>query len=313
MALQLSAQKLKFQFDGTFKIAQFTDVHYIAGREPSKSSLQMIEATLDAEKPNLVVFTGDAVVGNPIQKGWDELLAPIISRKIPYLITLGNHDDEGEWKRNTIAEYLVSKPYILNKTSSVDGVAGFLNQSLAIASRNNGDAAVLYALDSRAYSTHPHVKGYGWFDHSQVAWFKRESEKYKMNTKDTLPALAFFHIPLPEYNTAFNDMKNKRIGVRYELECAPAINTGMFAAFLESGDVMGTFVGHDHVNDYLVEYNGIALTYGCFSGSANTYQRAKHGARIIKLIEGVRKFETYIREFDGEIVQSASYPFVKKK
>lgn len=28
------------------------------------------------------------------------------------------------------------------------------------------------------------------------------------------------------------------------------MNSGLFAAFLEAGDVMGAFVGHDHVNDF---------------------------------------------------------------
>jgi len=309
LSFTLFSQELKFNSDKTFKIVQFTDVHYVAGKDASKYSLDMIKATLDAEKPNMVVLTGDIVVGSPTKKGWDEVLAPLIERKIPYMVTFGNHDDESEMRRHEVAEYVVTKPYLINKRSIVNEVRGYLNYSIAIKGSDGKDGAIVYAMDSHAYSTNPKVKGYGWFAPSQVDWFLKESQKYKVGRQDTLPALAFFHIPLPEYTTAFNDMKNKRVGVRYEAECPPAINSGMFSAMLNSGDVMGTFVGHDHVNDYLVNYYGIALTYGCFSGSANTYQRKKNGARIITLFEGQRKFETYIRENDGEIVYFTKFPF----
>ena len=43
-----------------------------------------------------------------------------------------------------------------------------------------------------------------------------------------------------------------------------ALNPGMFAAMAECGDVMGTFVGHDHDIDYVVAEKGIALGYGRF-------------------------------------------------
>jgi hypothetical protein len=309
----LAAQQLTFRKDGKFRIVQFTDIHYVAGLEPSKKSISMMEATLDAEKPDLVVFTGDVVVNAPTKKGWDEVLQVVISRRIPYLVTFGNHDDEKEMRRHEVAEYISTKPYLLNNRVSEEGVSGFLNASLTVQSKDGKPGAILYAMDSHAYSKNSRVKGYGWFAHDQVNWFRKTSAAHLQASVDTLPALAFFHIPLPEYRLAFNDIKNKRVGVRYENECPPEINTGMYAAMFEAGDVLGTFVGHDHVNDYLVDYNGIALTYGCWSGSSNTYQRSKNGARIIELTEGKRQFSTYIREFDGQKIYPVDYPFPQKK
>lgn len=313
MVLSAQTQNLKFAADRTFKIVQFTDVHYVSNKEASANSLSMMKSTLDAEKPNLVVFTGDIVVGSPIQKGWDEVLESVIARGIPYIITLGNHDDEQEWTRHEVAAYVSKKRLLVNNVPAVANVDGFLNHSVAIVGRDGKEAAIVYAMDSHAYSKNPNVKGYDWFKQNQVEWFRKESAKYKQSRQDTLPALAFFHIPLPEYSYAFNDMKNKRIGVRYEAECSGSINSGMFSAMLASGDVLGTFVGHDHVNDYLVDYYGIGLTYGCFSGSANTYQRTKNGARIITLFEGEKRFETYIREYDGHVLYKTKFPFETKK
>lgn len=303
------AQELRFRADSTFRIVQFTDIHYKAGAAPSKKSVSMMQATLDDVKPDLVVFTGDVVVSAPTKQGWDEVLDIVIARKIPYLVTLGNHDDEKEMKRAEVAAYVVGKPYLLNKTAEISGVDGYLNGAVAIKGRSGANAALLYAMDSQAYSKTKRVDGYGWFSHNQVDWYRKVSASFKQNRKDTLPALAFFHIPLPEYKIAFDNIRNKRQGVRYENECSPQLNTGMYTAMLESGDVLGMFVGHDHVNDYLVDYNGIALAYGCFSGSENTYLRSKNGARVIELKEGKKEFKTYLREFDGTILYSLTYPF----
>lgn len=303
------AQELKFNADGQFTIVQFTDIHYKAGVEHSAKSIEMMEATLDEIQPDLVVFTGDIVVSAPSQHGWDEVLSVVIARHIPYLVNLGNHDDESEWSREQVAAYVASKELVLNKEVTLSGVSGFLNTSLTVAGQQGQPAAILYAMDSHAYSRDARLKGYGWFDHDQVAWYRAKSQEYKQSVGDTLPALAFFHIPLPEYKEAFDNLKNKRVGVRYEDECPPFLNTGMYAAMFESGDVLGTFVGHDHVNDYLVDFHGIALTYGCFSGSANSYQRSKNGARVIRLTEDERGFETWIKEFDGVVVNRLKYPF----
>ena len=44
-----------------------------------------------------------------------------------------------------------------------------------------------------------------------------------------------------------------------EKACAPKLNTGMFAAMKEAGDVMGVFVGHDHDNDYAVMWKKMCI------------------------------------------------------
>lgn len=309
-----SAQEIKFNAQGKLKIVQFTDIHYIAGAKPSEKSITTINATLDAEKPDLVVYSGDIVVKAPTKQGWDEILEPCISRKIPYVVTFGNHDDEAEMKRKEVAEYVSNKPYLVNKQVEINNVAGYLNAAISVKDKNGKTSAVVYAMDSHTYSTNPRIKGYGWFHLNQVNWYTEISKKFTAaNAGQPLPALAFFHIPLPEYKLAFDDLKNKRVGLRYENECPPSINTGMYAAMFEAGDVMGMFVGHDHVNDYLVDYNGIALAYGCWTGSENTYQRYKNGARIIEIEEGKREFRTYVRENDGHVLYELTYPFPEKK
>ena len=175
------------------------------------------------------------------------------------------------------------------------------------------DAAVLYCMDSHSYSPLKDVKGYAWLTFDQINWYRQQSAAYTaQNGGQPLPALAFFHIPLPEYNEAASHENAILRGTRMEEACAPKLNTGMFAAMKESGDVMGMFVGHDHDNDYAVMWKGILLAYGRFTGGNTEYNHLPNGARIIVLDEGARTFTSWIRQKDG-IVDKVSYPasFVK--
>ena len=122
-----------------------------------------------------------------------------------------------------------------------------------------------------------------------------------------LPALAFFHIALPEYVAAWRNPDNTHVGRAAEDECPGALNPGMFAAMAECGDVMGTFVGHDHDIDYVVAEKGIALGYGRFSGDDTTYNNLRPGVRILVLTEGERGFETWIHERDGRIADHVEF------
>jgi len=56
------------------------------------------------------------------------------------------------------------------------------------------------------------------------------------------PALAFFHVPLLEYEQALVDGEADLVGHRHESVCCPRINSDLFAAMLERGDIKGAFV-----------------------------------------------------------------------
>ena len=310
IALGLHAQKLSFKKNGTFKIVQFTDMHYIHGNQKSDTTLLLISRMLDTEKPDLVVFTGDIVTGKSVREGWDAVTKFVVDRQIPFAVTLGNHDHEQGVTREEIAEIVTAYPYNLN-TPSLPGVSGVMNDAIPIygSEKHLNVKALVYCFDSGAYSSIDGVKGYGWITADQIQWYREQSLRYTIrNNFQPLPALAYFHIPLPEYRLAFNDEKNVHYGDRKEDECAPGINSGIFLSMREMGDIMGTFVGHDHVNDYIVNYHSIALAYGHFSGWKTTYSPKINGVRVVVIAEGERKFETWLHQLDGTIRDKVSYP-----
>lgn len=304
------AQKLGFRKDGMFKIVQFTDVHYAHGNAKSDTALLAINRVLEAEKPDFVVFTGDIVTSAPVKEGWDAVTKTVISRRIPFAVTLGNHDDEAGVTRSELEKLITAYPFNIN--FAADGaLSGVLNSAIPVYGNEKQmkPQALIYCFDSGAYSTIDGVDGYGWITTDIIEFYKKQSLQYAIkNNFQPLPALAYFHIPLPEYRLAFNDEKNKRMGVRKEDECAPDLNSGMFLAMREMRDVMATFTGHDHVNDYIVDYYGIALAYGLFTGWRTTYVPEMNGARVVVLKEGKREFDTWLRLIDGTVKNRASFP-----
>lgn len=297
---------LEFNKNGEFKIVQFTDTHINQKKESIQLVLNIVNKVVEAEQPDLVVFTGDIVTEDNPVNAFGKIGEVMAAHETNWVVVLGNHDDEHNAERPEVAKMLTTLPYCLNQVS--ENITGTTNFVLTVGEGKN--MALLYFMDSNAYSTlKDKVEGYGWFDLSQINWYKKISSKFtKENNSKPLPALAFFHIPLPEYNQVWDTEDIVKFGVKNEKVCCPDINTGMFAAMVEAGDVMGTFVGHDHVNDYIGVLYNIALAYGRCSGAGNAYGDLTPGGRVIALKKGKHEFDSWIREVDGDVVQKTTYP-----
>ena len=308
-SMEVAAQEVRLQFDDTkqFKIVQFTDMHFYIGGEHSAEVIENIEKVMEAEKPDLVMLTGDIVTGTgdhwPTLASWDSITNKLIAYKTPYAITFGNHDDEAQISRKELLEYLSKRPYCILSDEGGDKVQGVGNYVLPIYNGNKEVEKLIYGLDSRSYSLAQDkgIEGYGWFDKSQIQWFAQTNQVWLAKNKK-VQSLLFFHIPLPEYKQFF-DAGEYRVGVRMEEECAPKINTGMFSEMVLQGNVLGAFVGHDHNNNYVAQGFKIALSYGYFSGGNSYCDFPLNGARIILLEEGKRSFTTWLRRVDGKVFQ----------
>jgi len=150
-------------------------------------------------------------------------------------------------------------------------IHGYGNYILNIAGKDDKTNAFnLFFFDSGDYSKFSDdekvgISGYDWIWGDQMEWYVSQSKELEEKNGGTVPAFAFFHIPLPEYSTMIND--NTTIsGNREEAECPGAVNSGMFSTFVERAEVKAITVGHDHCNDYCGNYHGIELCYGGHTG-----------------------------------------------
>lgn len=297
---------LTFREDRTFTITQFTDLHWIDGRSEDQLTLRLMEEVLDAEQPDLVVFTGDVIYTGPVSEGEQRCEQPsqafrdavqaVEVRRIPWAVVFGNHDTEAYITRDELMDTILEQPYNVTQPGPAD-ISGVGNCRLSLYSRDGQMAANLYFFDSGSHSTVPQIQGYDWIRSDQIHWYTEQASKEQAE----LPALAFFHIPLPEYQQVWECATC--YGNKHENVCCARVNSGLFAAMVEMGDVVGTFCGHDHINDYWGELHGIRLCYGRATGY-NTYGKEgfHRGARMIRLHEGERAFETWLRLADGTIL-----------
>lgn len=187
------AQKseLKFSKDGKFKIVQFTDVHFKYGNRASDIALERINQVLDDERPDLVIFTGDVVYSAPADSGMLQVLEPVVKRKLPFVVTFGNHDNEQGMAREQLYDIIRKVPGNLLPDR---GTVLSPDYVLTVKSSSNvkKDAALLYCMDSHSYSPLKDVKGYAWLTFDQINWYRQQSAAYKaQNGGQPLPALAF--------------------------------------------------------------------------------------------------------------------------
>ncbi|HZH72288.1 MAG TPA: metallophosphoesterase [Mariniphaga sp.] len=286
---------LKFNSLSRFKIVQFTDIHIQYDSYRSDSALVMMKTVIEREKPDLVILTGDVVGSDNRKKAWLKVAQVMIDSKTPWAAMLGNHDAEYELNKQQTMDAIVGLPYNLT-ISGPEEIAGAGNFVLPIqSSSSDKTAALCYVLDVSATNRPPenHTGVYEWIDDSQVEWYKRQSTAYtKQNGGKPLPALAFFHIPFPEYNEVVG--KSTTVGYQAEVHpTSPDSRSNLYAALQDCKDVMGTFAGHQHNNNYIGCLNGICLAFGQTSGR-QVYGERGSGARVIVLHEGQRKFESWI-------------------
>lgn len=299
---------VRFNNKGELKIVQFTDLHYDSYKAQSRIVLKRIDEVLSSEKPDLVVITGDLVYSTPVEKAFDEIFAVITRHNVPFCVVFGNHDPDFA-SRELMYDYLCSFPGCVMPKRNPESKAPDYTVPV-IGSNGRKIEAVLYCIDSNSHLVvNGEFIGYDAIHPDQVDWYRQTSSEYRArNGKDPLPALAFFHIPLPEYHDAVADESCTLIGTRMEYACSPRENTGMFEAIKECGDVMGVFVGHDHDDDYCVMYKDILLGYGRFTGGNTEYNNLSNGARVIILKEGKRSFDSYVVLKGGEIKDRITYP-----
>ena len=286
------AQKSVAFREGKLKIVQLTDIHWDPQSKNCAQTAQTIEAVLALEKPDIAMLTGDVVTEKPGPEGWKAIIALLEKAQVPFTVMMGNHDAEVMPKKE-IYDLLAQSPYFIGEKGP-ETIHGCGNYVVPVYGADHKTTkALLYCIDSNDYPESKDYGTYDWIHFDQVAWYRQTSARFtKENGGNPLPALAFFHIALPEYDAIPNN--GTMLGEKNEGSGASKINSGLFASFIEMGDVMGAFVGHDHDNDFIGTHYQIALAYGRVTGT-DAYGDLERGMRVIELKENERSFDTWVR------------------
>ena len=292
--------------NGAFRIMQIADVQ--EGSRVSPDTINLINAALDREKPDLVVFSGDQIWGRsnfrgnkePVERVLREIVSPVTSRNIPFTVCFGNHDRQvGVSNKEQFEIYKKIDGFIGEDTPDIDGCA---NHVVEIA---DGDKIkyLLYLIDSNTSLT----VGYDNVHQNQIEWYKKTRDEYEKRNGSVIPSVVIQHIPVPEVMELLLEVKkstkgavqgfrnhagkwyilNKAMvnetGFMKESPADPMENSGEFAAMAEKGDVKGIYFGHDHNNSFNGKVNGIDIGYTQGAGFHVYGPGLDRGVRMINL------------------------------
>ncbi|KAG9449208.1 hypothetical protein H6P81_009173 [Aristolochia fimbriata] len=329
---------LRFRYDGTFKILQVADMHYGNGimtrcRDvmPSEfwhcsdvNTTRFLRRMIQAEKPDFVAFTGDNIFGPSAHDAAESLIeafGPVVESGLPWAAVLGNHDQESTMSREelmtfiSIMDYSISQinPFPMSPEAVTEAahIDGFGNYNIKVHGASGSELANntvfnLYFLDSGDRATVNGVRTYGWIKESQLLWLRSMSYGFK---HAEAPALAFFHIPIPEVRQLWY---KPRVGQIQEAVACSSFNSGVLETLDSMGDVKAVFLGHDHKNDFCGELKGI---WFCYGGGFGYHGYGKAGwhrrARVIlaelrkgeKSWSGVEKIKTWKRLDDENLTK----------
>ncbi|TMW58202.1 hypothetical protein Poli38472_011790 [Pythium oligandrum] len=299
----------------TFKILQLADLHYTGdpttkckdapneiGSDACSEAVmtKYVNELLDFEKPDFVAFSGDNVEtfsSSLRQAAMDAATAGVEARGIPYAMIFGNHDDENGFPRWSLMEMATKKPHSYSQSGrmEVDGVG---NYELNVKAPSTGawgaadsDVFRMYFLDSGSFTYHSNLRDedtkYDWIRPSQVEYYRQMSAAHN----STVPAVMFFHIPLPEYAM---DVSSQRTGEHREGVHSSKVHSNLFSTLVELDEVKATFAGHDHVNEYCYKRESVQLCYGGGAGFGVAYgmKEVQRRARVIEWsVDGDNKRE----------------------
>lgn len=201
-------------FHDGFKIMQLADIQAKNTKKMDKA-FQEIDGLVEREKPNLIILTGDNLGVAKKSKVLPSLIKHMEKYKIPWAPVFGNHDGEGDISKDEIAKAFISAKHCIfyKGEKGVDGVGNYV---INLVDKSDKIAYSLFLIDSNMYDANDRKEEYVGADgkkkmkrsydcihENQIAWYERAVGRIEsMNGGDPVPSLAFFHIPLFEFEEA---------------------------------------------------------------------------------------------------------------
>ncbi len=322
--------KIQFPKSGKMKIMQVSDpqdMHIVRS-----AMVKMLNTVYDREKPDLIVFTGDNILGNHvddaiigprvnkkksvtakrIKKALSYICKPVEKRKIPFCMVYGNHDDRNSLTKQEQAEFYKEYEYFVGLNSDEPELDCDTYNLPIYDSKGEKIVYNLWLLDSAGVDEngecYEHVKP------EAIEWYKRKStELREQNGGEPVNSLMFQHIPVPETKelfvkcdkadprAVFNPRdkeyykldETKADGFAFEYAETTDIGNGQLEAIREQGDVCALVFGHDHLNCFTAQLHGVNVIQTPGASFRSYGNEISRGVRVFEIDEkDTSKFTT---------------------
>lgn len=275
--------------DKGFRILSTTDLHLGDDPKLRKKCIGMLMNHIAATTPDLVILTGDIILGKYQHLDALEFAQFMEEVGVYWAFVFGNHEareEKGPFKE-LLMKCQTSFPHCLARQGRED-LFGLCNYCINILKSENEILKTLFMFDSgrdildeyRAeQNVPPEIGCYDYLKKSQMNWYEEKLSELNKQYGD-VKSFMYMHIPLKEYENAiyqdedgewqFTNKCEILYGSAYESVGSSAINSGMFSLIKKHGSTQAVFSGHDHVNDFCAIYDGVYLVYNQ-NGGYETY------------------------------------------
>ena len=279
--------------DGDFKILMFTDMHLDGKNETSYLTVDQLVKNIQREKPDLVILGGDNVTSGMNRKRAHQLAEIFEKLGVYWAGVLGNHEGDNKWSitRTEMVNIFVSYDHCLMRRG-LDSVTGDCNYALFIENADGSLSKAFYFLDSFDEMTDEQKAQYNWTDDmssydgpkaDQVAWYAAKAAEAN-ETYGANESIMVIHIPLlqmrlnalPSGSFSRDEPGTEGFvyGAQRENVCCTGYENGLFEAVKAAGTTT-VYCGHDHINNFAVEVEGVLLSYIEMSGYGSYSMRSK--------------------------------------
>ena len=290
--------------DDDFKVIGFTDMHLDLKKDKGNYTMEYLIRNIVNEKPDLVVFVGDNITSGLNWRRARQLCRVMEDLGVYWDCVLGNHEGDNFWSvsRSRMIKVFSSYDHCLaesGKKHTADGEEVWGNGNHVINLANSGGVSrSLYFIDGGAYMSEEDMikydaefddkdhNDYDYVKESQIKWYSETVAAIDAAEGRKIKSVVFDHIALPEYTIAYNELTGESeptmdvpaynvknadgdcviMGQRRETVCNSGHNSGFFDAILKAASTDLFVCGHDHVNDFVLTYKGVWLSYNEPSG-----------------------------------------------
>lgn len=280
-----------------FKILTITDLQFDNPFKSKDSVRKELRDMVNYAKPDMIVTNGDNFAGIFNHFHVSEFVKLMDELELPWAPIYGNHERDFSADLYYLGKEIMKSKYGMFKygPTNIDGVGNYvinieeadkIAYSLFLMDSNEE----IWAKDSANRTV------YNYYDNvrtSQVEWYEDNVNGITAAAGRVVPSIAFFHVPIEEFNTAMqlraagSDEVETVYGTDfYGAEREQYINTknyGFFDKMVELGSTRHMFSGHIHSSNFSLKYRGMHMTHVNKTGNFSSHIEGKTGGTLITL------------------------------
>lgn len=263
-----------------------------------------VDELIKRTSPDLITVSGDIAYSDHM-RSYENFAALMDSYRIPWAPVWGNHDSQGgAGSVDRQADLFMRSRYCLFEKG--DAALGCGNYTIAV--RENG--RIIYGIimmDSHDRMPFTDAEGktsdaWAHLIPAQLDWYRGQVEAL-----GGVRTAMILHIPIYAYRDAFeaawnsaykpesvsvsesgdekywNEGYKDSLGVRYEGIASYPADEGMFDLIKELASTDIVLAGHDHVNNFIIRYEGVTLAYALKTGAGCYWSEQLSGGTVLRI------------------------------